>query len=69
MDLALWLHQHGLSAMSAGLIATLGVCGALVLVGVACVAFLEGWRPHRHRTPPVRPRGATRCKPGQPRKV
>lgn len=56
MDLALWLHQHGLSAMSAGLIATLGVCSALVLVGVACVAFLEGWRPHRHR----KPRGASR---------
>lgn len=66
MDLALWLHQHGLSAPSAALWATLGVCSALVLVGVACVAFLEGWRPHRHRQPP--PRGATRHTPGQPRR-
>lgn len=69
MDLALWLHQHGLSAPSAGLVATLGVCCALVLAGVACVAFLEGWRPHRHRKPAPRPRGATRHNPGQPRKV
>ncbi len=56
MDIALWLYKMGLSAPTAALWATLGVCAALVLVGVACVAFLEGWRPHRHR----QPQGASR---------
>lgn len=56
MDLALWLHQHGLSAPSAALWATLGVCAALVLAGVACVAFLEGQELRSQRTA----RGATR---------
>lgn len=66
MDLALWLHQHGLSAPSAALWATLGVCAALVLLAVACVAYLERLGLHSHCEPPPRRRGATRCKPGQP---
>lgn len=56
MDLALWLHQHGLSAPSAALWATLGVCAALVLAGVACVAYIEGLELRSQRTA----RGATR---------
>ena len=50
MDLALWLHQHGLSAPTAALLATLGVCSALVLAGVACVAFIERMELRSHRT-------------------
>ena len=66
MDLALWLHQHGLSAPSAALWATLGVCAALVLLAVACVAYLERLGLRSHCELPPRRRGATRCKPGQP---
>lgn len=66
MDLALWLHQHGLSAPSAALWATLGVCAALVLLAVACVAYLERLGLRSHCEPPPRRRGATRCNPGQP---
>lgn len=70
MDLALWLHQHGLSAPSAALWATLGVCCVLTLVGVACVAFLERMELRSHRNDVrIAPRGATRHTPGQPRRV
>ena len=69
MDLALWLHKLGLSVPTAALWATLGVACTLTLLGIAVVAFMEGWRPHSRRTPPARPTGATRHKPGQPRKV
>jgi hypothetical protein len=80
MDLAQWLIKQGMSAPTAGLWATLGVCSVLVLLGVAFVAWREGWRAHRRRPEPP-PRGATRIsrhpelpvrqprapsKPGQP---
>lgn len=68
MDLALWLHQMGLSAPVAALWATLGVAALLTLLGTAFVAYMEGWGAHSHR-PPAKPRGATRLKPGQPGKV
>jgi hypothetical protein len=66
MDLALYLHRLGLTAPTAALLATIGVCCALVLLGVALVAWREGWGPHSQRRRPPRPRGATRHKPGQP---
>jgi hypothetical protein len=64
VNFAAWLATLGLERHTAGLIATLGVCCALTLLGVACVAWCEGWRPPRQRPSP--PRGATRHKPGQP---
>lgn len=66
MDLALYLYKMGCSAPTAALLATLGVCAALVLLGVACVAFLERLELRSHCQPLPRRRGATRCKPGQP---
>lgn len=70
MDLALMLYKMGCSAPTAALLATLGVCSALVLAGVACVAFLERMELRSHRNDVrIAPRGATRHTPGQPRKV
>lgn len=69
MDLAKYLMNLGLSAPTAGLWATLGVCAVLILLGVACVAYIEGLELRSQRTPPLPPRGATRHKPGQPGKV
>lgn len=66
MDLAKYLMNLGLSAPTAGLWATLGVVTVLILLGVACVAYLERLGLHSHCEPPPRRRGATRCKPGQP---
>lgn len=59
MDLAQWFIKQGMSAPTAGLWATLGVCSVLVLLGVAFVAWREGWRARRPRPEPA-PRGATR---------
>lgn len=58
MALAQWLVSMGLERPTAGLWATLGVCSVLVLLGVAFVAWCEGWRAPRRR--PAPPRGATR---------
>lgn len=56
MDLAKYLMNLGLSAPTAGLWATLGVCAVLTLLGVACVAYIEGLELRSQRTA----RGATR---------
>lgn len=66
MDLAKYLMNLGLSAPTAGLWATLGVVAVLTLLGVACVAYIEGLELRSHCKPLPPRRGATRHKPGQP---
>lgn len=56
MDLAKYLMNLGLSAPTAGLWATLGVVAVLTLLGVACVAYIEGLELRSQRAA----RGATR---------
>ena len=57
-----FLLSIGLERSSAALWATLGAFAALVVLGIALVAFLERRGAHS----PCQPRGATRVKPGQP---
>lgn len=63
MDLINYLVQLGLERWLAALLTLLGAFAALLLPGIAVVAFKEGWRAHR---PCATPRGATRHNPGQP---
>lgn len=58
MDLIAYLVSHGLERWLAALLTLSAAFCALLLPGIAVVAFKEGWRPLRGRTP--RPRGATR---------
>lgn len=63
MDLIAYLVQLGLERPTAALTVLLAAFCALLLPGIALVAYKEGWRAP---TACPTPRGATRHNPGQP---
>lgn len=63
MDLINYLVQLGLERPTAAITVLLAAFCALLLPGIALVAYKEGYGVHR---PCPTPRGATRHNPGQP---